>query len=142
MTAPTAPAVPTTTRPIYAVIASLLHAIAGCLKAGNTEWEAKHRQRIREILFDHMPSGSGIDTGTLLDYDASTPEKLIFWCDFHHMNDAGMYDEWTHHKVIVRPSLAHGIDVRVTGRDRNGIKEYLEETYEAALQTLVDRYTR
>jgi hypothetical protein len=45
------------------------------------------------------------------------------------MNEGGYYDGWTEHQVIITPSLQHGFDVRVTGQDRNEIKDYLAELF-------------
>jgi hypothetical protein len=44
------------------------------------------------------------------------------------MNEHGMYDGWTRHAITIRPTF-DGIDVRIGGRDRNGIKEYLADVY-------------
>jgi hypothetical protein len=52
------------------------------------------------------------------------------------MNDGGFYDGWTEHTVVVTPSF-RGINLRISGRDRNQIKEYLYETYDYALTRLV-----
>jgi hypothetical protein len=49
------------------------------------------------------------------------------------MNEQGSYDGWTEHTVIVTPSLAMGYRLRITGRDRNGIKEYMHDVFNAAL---------
>lgn len=49
------------------------------------------------------------------------------------MNENGMYDGWTEHKAIIKPSLVFGLDLKITGRDRNGIKEYLHDTFMQAL---------
>jgi hypothetical protein len=75
-----------------------------------------------------LPSGSGIDCGTELDRAACKPGKLVFTFSYHHMNEAGMYDGWTEHTLIVTPSF-DGIDLRITGRDRNQVKEYLYDIY-------------
>jgi hypothetical protein len=80
-----------------------------------------------------MPSGSGVDNGTILDSDKSTAEKLVFSVDFHHMEGNGFYCGWTAHDVVVTPSLAHGFHLRITGRNTNDIKEYLYDVYYAAL---------
>lgn len=85
-----------------------------------------------------MPSGSGIDSGTKLDYGRSTPDKLVFTMSFHHMNDSGMYDGWTDHSITVKPSLVYGIEIGISGRNRNDIKDYLGDTYHAALTYVVD----
>ena len=120
-----------TTRPLYREIAAKLAAIRNCRESGNTEWEAKHGDALKELV-DMLPSGCGIDCGTKIDEDACHAGKLVFSFSFHHMNDAGMYDGWTDHQVFVTPSF-DGIDLRITGRNRNDIKEYLYETYHFAL---------
>jgi hypothetical protein len=117
-------------------IASTLQAIANCDASGNTEWHATHTERLDKMIRDHMPSGSGFDAGTTLD-DSSKPERLVFVTSFHHMDESGGYDGWTEHKVIVTASLVYGIDVRVTGRDRNSIKDYIGEVFTSVLTTAI-----
>jgi len=105
---------------------------ARCVKAGNTEWEEKHKAAISSILQD-APSGSGIDNGTKLDWERSTEEKLVFQTSFHHMTE-GFYDGWTEHTVTVRPSFVFGVGVKVSGRNRNDIKDYLAEVFGVWMQ--------
>ncbi len=113
-----------------------------CRRSGNSEWLASHTATIDSLVKDFMPSGSGIDCGTKFDWDASScerqaageyPSRLVFLFSFHHMNENGMYDGWTEHKAIVRPSLQFGFSLTITGRNRNGIKEYLHEVFSADL---------
>lgn len=80
-------------------------------------------ERVERIM-DTAPSGSGIDLGTRLDLEESGNTKLVFQVDYHHMNDSGYYDGWTEHRAIVTPRLT-GIDIKITGRNRNGIKDLL-----------------
>ena len=49
------------------------------------------------------------------------------------MNEGGFYDGWTTHDIIVTPSLVTTIDVRVTGRNKNDIKDYLAEMFDDVL---------
>lgn len=114
---------------LYAEIASLICARQNCIKTGNHEWQGKHEERILALVKETAPSGSGIDCGTKIDIDVSQPEKLVFTFSYHHMNDYGMYDGWTEHKAIVTPSLQFGFNLTITGKDRNGIKEYLHEVF-------------
>jgi hypothetical protein len=116
-------------RKLYQELAALIGAIHNCRKMGNAEWEPRHTDRLESLVKDHMPSGSGIDNGTTLDLDASTPNRLVFNTAYHHMNDGGMYDGWTEHTVTVTPDLASGYDLHISGRDRNAIKEYLSDTF-------------
>ncbi len=124
------------TRPLYQRIASSIEALSNCITSGNKNWQARHEDNANTLTRDFMPSGSGIDCGTKLDVDASLRQmgKLVFTLSFHHMNENGMYDGWTEHKAIVSPSLTSDFDLKVTGRDRNGIKEYLAETLDFALR--------
>ena len=55
------------------------------------------------------------------------------------MNEHGFYAGWTKHMVTVRPSLAFGLDVRIGGRDRNAIKDYLAEVFLHALTRPLSR---
>jgi hypothetical protein len=123
--------------PLYKALAMTLNARKNCIESGNKEWEEKHEETL-DKLSQYLPSGSGIDNGTTLDKDASSEDKLIFTFGFHHMNEGGMYDGWTEHKLVVRPSLAFGITMSISGRNRNEIKEYLHDTYHQALTEEVE----
>jgi len=114
---------------IYQDIASKLGAMENCRKSGNDEWLEKHGQAIMDICKNDMPSGSGFDNGTQLNWDKSTPEKLVFETSFHHMNDGGYYDGWTNHTVTVTPSLQFGFNLKVSGPNRNEIKSYIYEMF-------------
>ncbi len=123
---------------IVARIASLLVSIENCRLSLNKEWEHRHEESLMDLTKNHLPSGSGIDNGTKLDREKSTPDKLIFIAGFHHMNADGFYVGWTYHRIIVTPAF-EGINVRVTGRNKNQIKDYLAEVYDAAMrEALVD----
>ena len=85
-----------------------------------------------------MTRSSGIDSGTKFYMDVSTPNRLVFNTAFHHITEHGMYDDWTSHQVIVTPDLADEINLQVTGRDRNEIKDYLADCFLTALTREVD----
>lgn len=129
-----------TPRPIYRELASLFQAYLNCANNDNVDsltgmpWRMRHRESIDCIVHDFLPSGSGIDCGTKFDFDASNPDKLVLTFSYHHMNDGGMYDGWTEHTAIVRPSLVHEFIVNISGRDRNQIKDYLGDLYHEALR--------
>lgn len=135
-----------TKRPLYREIASMLAAIRNCERqeesedadtaANGREWKDKHEATLKRLV-DMLPSGSGIDCGTKIEAADCRPGKLVFYFSYHHMNDVGMYDGWTEHKLIVTPSF-DGIDLRITGPDRNQVKEYLYETYHYALTQEVE----
>ena len=124
------------TSKVYQRISSLLQAIENCHEASNNEWLDKHSERLEEIMRT-APSGSGIDSGTVLcgytdaggSQNHATPKRLLFHAGYHHMHESGMYDGWTEHDLIVTPSLQFGYILRITGKNRKGIKEYLYEVY-------------
>lgn len=97
------------------------------------EWCDRHAEKIESICKNQLPHGSGFDSGTKFDFDASKPDRLVFHADFHHMDDGGYYCGWSEHQVIVTPSLAFGFNIRITGVNRRDIKEYIAETFNYAL---------
>ena len=115
-------------RTIAEALASKIDARLTCIKRGNRPMASYHEDAIRDIMDAHAPSGSG------LDLDKSASEKLIFTFGYHHMNDVG-YHQWTDYKVIVKASLIYGLDIRITGRDVNGVKKYLYDVYSEFLNT-------
>ncbi len=136
-------------RRVYVAIAQCLMALRNCEKAHDnttTDSEYKHwadmcdmhEDRIAAIVKQQLPHGSGFDSGTKFDFERSTPDRLIFNADFHHMDDNGYYDGWTVHQVIVTPSLSFGFNVRVTGRDRRQIKDYIAETFNHCLSVEIE----
>jgi len=120
----------------YAWIAMKLQAIENCFKTDNNEWFNRHSDELESDLKETAPSGSGFDNGTELDYTKSRKKKietgsishLVFNTAFHHMNEDGYYTRWTYHTVIVTPTF-EGINIRVTGRDHNMIKDYIADVF-------------
>jgi hypothetical protein len=125
-------------RKLYQAIASRVVAMANCQRSGNTEWFEKHGDAIDALVKEYMPHGSGFDNGTTFDNVRSTARRLVFNTSFHHMHpESGMYDGWSEHSVILTPAFA-GYDMRVTGHDRNDIKEYIADTFSQALDIEVE----
>lgn len=135
-------------RRVYCAIAQTLMALRNCEKSHDEKPENErkhwadmcdmHEDRIEAIVKANLPHGSGFDSGTKFDFEQSTPDRLIFGADFHHMNDGGYYDGWSIHQVIVTPSLAFGFNIRITGRDRRQIKDYIAETFNHCLMVEID----
>ena len=120
------------TKPLYRHIASIFNALQNCRKSGN-EFAKTHESNLSGLIYDFMPHGSGIDHGVTFEESESNSEKLVFSFGYHHMDKNGYYNGWTDHKLIVKASLQFEIDLKITGRDRNQIKEYLYETFSHAL---------
>ena len=112
-------------------IYSRLMAIESCKKSNNAEWLDKHTEKLIE-LEKRLPSGSGIDCGTKIDTRDLKANQFKLTVSFHHMDENGFYDGWTDHVITVRPSFG-GIDLTISGKNKNDIKGYLLDTYYHAL---------
>ena len=88
--------------------------------------------RLASLARNYLPSGSGFDGATQI-ADRSTSAKIVLVTAFHHMNESGMYDGWTEHQVTILPAF-DGFDISISGRNRNGIKDYIAEIFDHALR--------
>ena len=112
----------------YQKITTLLQSIKQCQVVGNTIWEDIWEERLKEIL-DTAPSGSGFDAGTKLLREACDSNKLVFQTSFHHMDQYGGYNGWTEHRITCTPNFTSGINLKITGRDKNDIKVYIDGVF-------------
>lgn len=125
-------------RRLITQIAMTFNAYQNCIKLHNTEWKNRHEEVIEKLCYEYLPHGSGFDSGTTFDFDNSREDRLVFNTAYHHMDEGGYYDGWTNHQVIVTPSLAFGFSLRITGKDKNDIKEYMHQVFSAVLDEKID----
>lgn len=134
--------------PLYRKLAALLLQWTNCILNDNELWRHRCAFSIREIMMN-APSGGGIDYPIqLADFDYSgdyAPAEykggpLRFIVDFHHMDESGGYDGWTRHIVTVRAHLSLDFIVTISGRDKNGIKDYLADVFNYWLSQSVFRW--
>lgn len=101
-------------------------------------------------LLELCPSGSGIDCGTKIDEEESSPNKLVLLVGYHHMDENGFYCGWNTYKITVEPSF-DGIVVNGecidSGADFTRYDEETGEEYddtewqeETTLEYLCDTY--
>lgn len=100
------------------------------------KWMGECLTRIYK-LNKELPHGSGIDAGCEIDENRSTKNKIVISFGFHHMDENGMYDGWTNHDLIIRPDF-DGFKIKITGPDRNFIKDYLCSLFEHELQKEIE----
>lgn len=100
------------------------------------KWMGECSTRIYK-LNKELPHGSGIDAGCEIDESRSTKNKIVISFGFHHMDENGMYDGWTNHDLIIRPDF-DGFKIKITGRDRNCVKDYLYELFFRELQKEIE----
>lgn len=106
------------------VYQALAQAIEG---RSDAKWADIMRGKIYNIM-KGAPSGSGIDNGTAFIPGECNKKQLVFYVEYHHMDEYGGYDGWSYHRVIVTHDLT-GLNIRITGKNRNGIKDYLSDLY-------------
>lgn len=118
------------------LIAQLIDARLRCLETGNT-FADTHTDTLRQLA-NLLPHGSGIDAGVTVDLERSHLEKIVLNTAFHHMDEHGFYDGWTEHTVTVTPSFLGDRRLRISGPNRNDIKEYLHQTFDDVLGQQVE----
>jgi len=120
--------------PLYQLIALAGNALRRATNNGNEEWQQAW-QELLEQCEELLPSGSGFDAGTKIEH--ASDSKIVLRTSYHHMNESGYYDGWTEHTVTVVPKLAHGFDLRISGRNRNNVKEYIADVFFDVLRSEV-----
>jgi hypothetical protein len=127
------------TQKLYQYIAGKIQARANCQKVNNQEWYEKHTDDLKKVESDFLPHGSGFDSGCAIDFDNSTSDKIVILASFHHMDGNGFYRGWQDYKVIVTPSLVNGYNLKITGKDYNGFKDYAYDTFAWVLSANVNQ---
>lgn len=95
-----------------------------------------HLDAMREFVENTAPSGSGFDSG--IELEKAGGDKVVFSTAFHHMNDVGYYIGWTEHKVKVIPSLYNQYNLKISGHNKNDIKEYISDVFTNYLDTDIE----
>ena len=90
------------------------------------------KESILSMIEQELPHGSGFNNQWLM--KLTTPTRVNAMGEYLCMNENGMYDGWTEHKAIITPSLINDFDIRITGRDRNQIKNYLIGIFDDTLR--------
>ena len=110
----------------------------------NPEWKERALDRIIEMCKD-LPHGSGIDAKCDIDIVQSKEDRIVFYFEYHHMDENGYYSGWTEHNLILTPTFG-SFRMRLTGRDKNGSKDYLYQLWyevfcvnENSIEELVQR---
>ena len=126
-------------KPLYKLLAAAIDAGKRCERQDAlTEWAERWPARAGALAREYLPSGSGFDAGTAVDWEASKPNQIVLVTSFHHMDDAGGYVGWTEQTVTVTPHLAGDYDLRSTASNRNGVKDYMAEHFADCLSHLRD----
>lgn len=114
---------------LYQEIASTIAALKNCEKSGNREWFEKHKDTLYDIEKNILPHGSGIDSGCKINLEKSSENKIVIDVPYHCMDENGYYAGWRDYQIIIRAHLASSFVIDVKGRDYNGLKDYLADTF-------------
>ena len=90
-------------------------------------WKSEAKANLSDFERE-MPSGSGIDCGCKINIKKSKQQKIVISTSFHHMDESGGYDGWTEHEITITPTFGF-FDLKISGNDRNGIKDYLYSVF-------------
>lgn len=93
---------------------------------------------LQKIERELLPSGSGFDAGSKIIRE-EYKNRIKIETEFHHMNENGYYTEWTKHTITIFPCLECGMEVKVSGRNVNYIKDYIFDVFYDVLNS---EYTR
>lgn len=104
------------------------------LKNGLAKGELREERlaKLDEIQRHYLPNGGGFNQGTRIDINKSTHDRIVFTTSYQHAKN-GLHDGWTDHTIIVRPSFVYNLDVKITGRNKNNIVDYIDEVFRDAL---------
>ena len=130
-------------KPLYKAIISAVIARSNCEKMGNHEWFERHSERIEKLIKDHMPSGSGIDSGTTIDLDKCKVNQLVFGSSYHMMDENGFYCGWIDFTVTVTGSLLNDFDLNIKGpfsrfKAADGLSDYLYDVFYWSLRQMIE----
>lgn len=115
------------------------------LIAKNCDWHKTVNDDFKEVCEDRiyeleqkLPHGAGLNSGCKIDVQNSSSDKVIIHFKYHHMNENGFYCGWTQHSMVVKPKLWNDFDLKISGKNKNLIKEYLYDLFNDTLKEMYD----
>ena len=132
---------------LYQALAIKCDAANSCAVSGNVDWQARHEDAVAKLADSFLPSGSGINCGSMVVIEKSDSKNLLIIAPYHHMDENGSYGGWFTVLVGVTPTLSDDF-VLETGYTDNGTSksltwlddhygDYLYDTYDYALRQMV-----
>jgi hypothetical protein len=122
------------TQTMVQAIAESVHAWRNCTDAGNFIWEGRWESYLQD-LERALPSGAGIDQGTVIDREESDRDRVTLRVAYHNMNEGGFYDGWDRYLITVTPSFSgFYLDMEREADSEYDVSDYLYDTYHLALE--------
>ena len=103
----------------------LYQKIARVASQKNTPLKEKQLSWLQELL----PFGNGIEAVCVIPLK-STKKRIVIDTYYWHPDYS---DEWTIYKVVITPSFEGEINIRITGKNEDNVKEYLHDIFRQAL---------
>jgi len=123
-------------RKLYQEIAILIKARFDLTLKQNNQYIVNFEDKIKTLTKEHFPSGSGFDGFYFFDLEYR-PNTLVFFAEFHHMNDVGYYDGWSTMKAVIKPDITSGIDFKLTGINRK--YRHLKDDFEEMIYSFLTK---
>lgn len=94
----------------------------------------KCKMRLAHVVDNYLPSCNMRNINKTFLHYSSSPKRLIFHTSYQHDDRT-----WTDHKVVVTPSLMYDApDIKITGKNKNQINDYLHEVFAQGLRTILE----
>ena len=103
----------------------LYQKIARVVSQKNTPLKEKQLSWLQELL----PIGNGIEAVCVIPLK-STKKRIVIDTYYWHLNYSY---EWTIYQVVITPSFEGEINIRITGKNVDNVKEYLQDIFREAL---------
>jgi hypothetical protein len=109
----------------------LYQKIAKVLSQKNWAKRAKELSLLQELL----PNGNGIreHEGLAVILLESTKKRIVIETTYWPPHDSYETTRRTVHQLVITPSFEGEINIRVTGKNENNVKEYLQDIFREAL---------
>lgn len=127
---------------LYREISIKINAISHCIESGNTEWEIKHSNDLRE-LESFLPCGSGFDSGCEI-LESSTDERIIIESSYHAMDENGFYCGWYDFRIEISPSLIFNFEIDLIcdfpdNPELYGLDDYIIDVFDYHLNQEIEK---
>ena len=88
-------------------------------------------EKIKSIIDNYFPHGSGIDSKCIYNKNLSNPEKIVVNFEFHFMNSNGFYTYWKDYKAIItaNKNMTDKFNLKIIGENYQNIKDYLHDVF-------------
>lgn len=90
---------------MYQTVSSKIATLVRSYQSISLPWKNNIMMELDDLVRNHLPCGSGFDTSPELDTEKSTTNQLIFYSDYHVMDDNGTYAGYANFMITVDGDL-------------------------------------